>query len=80
MSEHATSTDVLVIGGGMAGLAGALALRENGANVTLVERAPEFGEVGAGLQMAPNASRVEALGPAGKGAGNRRATQAPRIP
>ena len=42
----------------MAGLAGALALRENGADVTLVERAPEFGEVGAGLQMAPNASRV----------------------
>ncbi len=58
MSEHTTSTDVLVVGGGMAGLAGALALRENGANVTLVERAPEFGEVGAGLQMAPNASRV----------------------
>ncbi|MBT1002698.1 FAD-dependent oxidoreductase [Paenarthrobacter sp. DKR-5] len=58
MFEHATSTDVLVVGGGMAGLAGALALRENGANVTLVERAPEFGEVGAGLQMAPNASRV----------------------
>jgi 3-hydroxybenzoate 6-monooxygenase len=58
MSDHATSTDVLVIGGGMAGLAGALALRSNGAEVTLVERAPEFGEVGAGLQMAPNASRV----------------------
>lgn len=50
--------DVLVIGGGMAGLAGALALRENGARVTLVENAPAFGEVGAGLQMAPNASRV----------------------
>jgi 3-hydroxybenzoate 6-monooxygenase len=58
MSDRKTSTDVLVIGGGMAGLAGALALRENGAEVTLVERAPEFGEVGAGLQMAPNASRV----------------------
>jgi salicylate hydroxylase len=58
MSEITTSTDVLVVGGGMAGLAGALALRENGATVTLVERAPEFGEVGAGLQMAPNASRV----------------------
>ncbi|SEJ48080.1 salicylate hydroxylase [Arthrobacter sp. yr096] len=58
MSEQSMSTDVLVVGGGMAGLAGALALRENGANVTLVERAPEFGEVGAGLQMAPNASRV----------------------
>ncbi|SEE33857.1 salicylate hydroxylase [Arthrobacter alpinus] len=50
--------DVLVIGGGIAGLAGALALRENGATVTLVENAPAFGEVGAGLQMAPNASRV----------------------
>ncbi|MDR6640189.1 FAD-dependent oxidoreductase [Paenarthrobacter nitroguajacolicus] len=58
MPEYTPSTDVLVVGGGMAGLAGALALRENGANVTLVERAPEFGEVGAGLQMAPNASRV----------------------
>jgi 2-polyprenyl-6-methoxyphenol hydroxylase-like FAD-dependent oxidoreductase len=58
MSNPKPSTDVLVIGGGMAGLAGALALRENGADVTLLERAPEFGEVGAGLQMAPNASRV----------------------
>ncbi|MCR1162227.1 FAD-dependent oxidoreductase [Paenarthrobacter sp. UW852] len=58
MPEYTPSTDVLVVGGGMAGLAGALALRQNGANVTLVERAPEFGEVGAGLQMAPNASRV----------------------
>lgn len=58
MSDRTSSTDVLVVGGGMAGLAGALALRENGATVTLVERAPEFGEVGAGLQMAPNASRV----------------------
>lgn len=58
MSDRKTSTEVLVVGGGMAGLAGALALRANGAEVTLVERAPEFGEVGAGLQMAPNASRV----------------------
>ncbi|HKU29916.1 MAG TPA: FAD-dependent oxidoreductase [Arthrobacter sp.] len=58
MSDRTPSTEVLVVGGGMAGLAGALALRSNGAEVTLVERAPEFGEVGAGLQMAPNASRV----------------------
>src|SRR5690606_30970357 len=40
------------------GLAGAMALRENGATVTLLERAAEFGEVGAGLQMAPNATRL----------------------
>lgn len=59
MSDAGTTpTDVLVIGGGMAGLAGALALTRNGKRVTLVEKAQEFGEVGAGLQMAPNASRV----------------------
>lgn len=50
--------DVIVVGGGMAGLAGAMALRENGAAVTLLEQASEFGEVGAGLQMAPNATRL----------------------
>ncbi|MDQ6755058.1 MAG: FAD-dependent monooxygenase [Actinomycetota bacterium] len=58
MSKQEKSAEVLVIGGGMAGLAGALALKENGAAVTLVEQAQEFGEVGAGLQMAPNATRV----------------------
>lgn len=58
MPEYSSSTDVLVVGGGMAGLAGALALKNNGADVTLVEVAPEFGEIGAGLQMAPNASRT----------------------
>ncbi|MCA4135603.1 FAD-dependent oxidoreductase [Arthrobacter sp. M4] len=51
-------SDVLVVGGGMAGLAGALAMRSNGARVTLLEQAPEFGEVGAGLQLAPNATRI----------------------
>lgn len=50
--------DLLVVGGGMAGLACALAMKTSGAEVTLVEQAPEFGEVGAGLQMAPNATRV----------------------
>jgi 2-polyprenyl-6-methoxyphenol hydroxylase-like FAD-dependent oxidoreductase len=58
MSQNSQNPDVLVVGGGMAGLAGALALTENGAKVTLVEQAPEFGEVGAGLQLAPNATRI----------------------
>ena len=42
----------------MAGLAAALGLSRNGARVTLLEQAPAFGEVGAGLQLAPNATRL----------------------
>ena len=48
----------VVIGGGIGGVAAALRLRQQGARVTLVEQAPEFGEVGAGLQLAPNATRL----------------------
>lgn len=39
----------VVAGGGIAGLASAIALRQAGWRVTVLERAPEFGEVGAGL-------------------------------
>jgi salicylate hydroxylase len=46
--------DVLVIGGGIGGLSAALALTRKGLKVRLYERAKEFGEVGAGLQIAPN--------------------------
>ena len=55
MAQH---TKVLVIGGGIGGFGNALALRRLGAEVELVEQAPEFGEVGAGLQMSPNATRL----------------------
>ncbi|WP_422935257.1 FAD-dependent monooxygenase [Sinomonas sp. P47F7] len=48
----------VVIGGGIGGVATALRLRQQGTCVTLVEQAPEFGEVGAGLQLAPNATRL----------------------
>ncbi|MEV0700205.1 hypothetical protein AB0I53_20170 [Saccharopolyspora sp. NPDC050389] len=39
-------------------MAAALALRLQGRSVRLLERAAEFGEVGAGLQLAPNATRI----------------------
>jgi 3-hydroxybenzoate 6-monooxygenase len=48
----------LVIGGGLGGLATALALSRKGYPVHVVEKAHEFGEIGAGIQIAPNGSRA----------------------
>ncbi|MGW3654468.1 FAD-dependent monooxygenase [Streptomyces sp. NPDC005151] len=54
---------IAVVGGGIGGLAAALAVARSGHHVTLVERAAQFGEIGAGLQLAPNASlALEELG------------------
>lgn len=54
---------VAIIGAGVAGLTAALALAQRGADVTVHERAGSFREVGAGLQISPNAGRVlDALG------------------
>lgn len=51
-------SDVIVVGGGIGGLAAALAVNDTGKSVAVFEQAPEFGEVGAGLQLAPNALEV----------------------
>jgi salicylate hydroxylase len=48
----------IIIGAGIGGVAAAISLRAAGVEVTLLEQAPQFGEVGAGLQLAPNATRV----------------------
>ncbi len=54
---------VAVIGAGIGGLAAACALRQRGFEIAVYERAPELGEVGAGLQLGPNAVKVlRALG------------------
>jgi salicylate hydroxylase len=49
---------LLIIGGGIGGLAAALALARAGFTAHVVERSAEFGEIGAGIQLAPNALRV----------------------
>ncbi|MEV5986518.1 FAD-dependent monooxygenase [Streptomyces sp. NPDC052051] len=53
-----TRVDAIVVGGGIGGLAGALALTRQGLSVRVYEQAPAFGEVGAGLQLAPNCTRI----------------------
>ncbi|MBB3179378.1 FAD-dependent monooxygenase [Variovorax sp. Sphag1AA] len=54
---------VLIAGGGIAGLASALALARRRHRVDLLEQAVAFGEVGAGIQLGPNVTRrLQALG------------------
>ena len=55
--------ETLVVGGGIGGLSAALSLAHRGGAVTVLERSKSFAEVGAGIQLAPNATRVlERLG------------------
>ncbi len=63
MAGHA----IAVVGAGIGGLTAALALARQGHAITLIERRTGFSEVGAGLQLSPNASRILiklGLGPA----------------
>ncbi|AWB82259.1 3-hydroxybenzoate 6-hydroxylase [Corynebacterium yudongzhengii] len=49
---------IVIVGGGIGGAAGALALALRGADVTLYEHHPEFKEVGAGLQIGPHGVKM----------------------
>ncbi len=58
-----TTGTIHIIGGGIAGLAAAIAMARRGKDVVVYEKAPQFEEVGAGLQLGPNAVRaLQALG------------------
>nr|WP_198982343.1 3-hydroxybenzoate 6-monooxygenase [Herbaspirillum sp. ASV7] len=57
------SLPIIVAGGGIGGLAAALALVRQGFAVTVLEQAAEIGEIGAGIQLGPNAFHAfDALG------------------
>ena len=55
---NVTSLTAAVIGGGIGGTAAAIALARAGVDAHVYEQAPEQKEVGAGIQISPNASRL----------------------
>jgi salicylate hydroxylase len=58
-----SAREILISGGGIGGLAAALALAQKGLRVRVLEKAAEFGEIGYGIQMGPNVARMlERLG------------------
>jgi salicylate hydroxylase len=70
MSNAQSELPVLVAGGGIGGLAAALALVRQGFKVQVFEQAPEIGEIGAGIQLGPNAFHAfDALGVGDKARG-----------
>lgn len=50
--------EIAIIGAGLGGLTCALALARAGRQVAVYEQAPELGEVGAGITLSPNSSRI----------------------
>ncbi|QFZ85089.1 NAD(P)-binding protein [Variovorax paradoxus] len=61
MSENGQIKHIVMVGAGLGGLAAALALLRRGFEVTVLEQAPALGEVGAGVQLSANATRVLSL-------------------
>ena len=49
---------ILIAGAGIGGLGAALALSQIGVKITVLEQSEVFGEVGAGVQISPNAYKV----------------------
>jgi salicylate hydroxylase len=52
------NTEIVIAGAGIGGLAAALALARQGQAVQVLERAEAFSEVGAGIQIGPNVTRI----------------------
>lgn len=62
-SSSSRRQTAIVVGGGIGGLAAALALTRQGIEVQLLEQAAQIGEIGAGIQLGPNAfAALDALG------------------
>ncbi len=63
MNAEASTRAVIVAGGGIGGVAAALALARRGFHVKVLEQSAQLGEIGAGLQLGPNGfAAFDALG------------------
>jgi 2-polyprenyl-6-methoxyphenol hydroxylase-like FAD-dependent oxidoreductase len=58
IEEDDKQLPVVIVGGGIGGLSAAIALRRVGVEALVYERAPELREVGAGISLWPNATRL----------------------
>src|SRR5689334_18968560 len=56
--SRAMATPILIAGGGIGGLAAALALSQRGFDCEVLEQSATFGEIGAGIQIGPNAFQI----------------------
>ena len=56
--DHAHRTSIAIIGGGIGGLTAAACLLRAGFDVHVYEQASRLSEVGAGINIGPNASRI----------------------
>jgi salicylate hydroxylase len=54
----ASSRTVIIAGAGIGGLTAALAIARHGFGVAVFDQAPRLEEIGAGIQLSPNASRI----------------------
>jgi salicylate hydroxylase len=54
-ARNSNKASAVIAGGGIGGLAAALGLATKGCRVTVLEQADQFGEIGAGIQIGPNA-------------------------
>ena len=54
----ASARSVIIAGAGIGGLTAALAIARRGLHVTVLDQVPRLEEIGAGVQLSPNVSRV----------------------
>lgn len=50
--------DIIICGAGLGGLGAAIAIKKKGHNVTVLEGTAQLAEIGAGIQIPPNSSRI----------------------